>query len=188
MPTQKKIEAVQELQELIERSALTIATDFRGLRVQDMEQLRRRLRAANVELKVIKNRLLQLAAGAVNKPDLVRIVEGPTALAFIYGDIMEAAKAINEYAQTAPGQFAVRGAFLDGQVLTADDLKDLVQLPPKPVLLAEILGRLQSPLATFSGLLEASLQELSLLIQSPLAELPALIEARARQLETPANP
>jgi len=188
MPTQKKIETVQELRRLIERSALTISTDYQGLRVADMEQLRRRMRAANLELKVVKNRLLQLAAQAAAKPDLVRIVKGPTALAFAFADIVEAAKAITEYAQTAPGQFAIRGAFLDRQVLTADDLRDLVRLPAKPVLLAEILGRLQSPLATFMGLLDASLQELSLLLQSPLAELPTLIEARARQLESAANP
>jgi len=187
MPTQKKMEAVQELQSLIERSALTISSDYRGLRVQEMEQLRRRLRAANVELKVIKNRLLQLAAQAAAKPDLVRIVEGPTALAFAHGDIIEAAKTITEYAQTAPGQFAIRGAFLDGQILAAEDIRDLVRLPAKPVLLSEILGRLQSPLTAFVSRLEGPLQELSLLLQSALSELPGLIEARARQLEIPSE-
>lgn len=183
MPTQKKIETVQALRQHIERSSLTIAADFRGLRVIDMEDLRRRLRAASVEMKVVKNTLLRLAAAAAGKPDLMQVVEGPTALGFASGDIIEAARTITEYARTAPGQFAIRGAFLDGQVLTADDLRDLVRLPPKPVLLAQIAGQLQSPLATLAGLLDAPLQELSLLLRSALGQLPGLIEARANQLE-----
>ncbi|MFQ6019145.1 MAG: 50S ribosomal protein L10 [Dehalococcoidia bacterium] len=184
MPTQRKIETVETLRQHIERSVLTIAADFRGLRVPEMEELRRRLRAANVELKVVKNNLLRLAAEAAGKPDLMQVVEGPTALGFTSGDIIEAARTITEYARTAPGQFAVRGAFLDGQVLTADDLRDLVRLPPKPVLLAQVAGQLQSPLATLAGLLDSHLRELSLLLQSSLSQLPGLIDARAAQLES----
>ena len=187
MPTQRKIETVEALRERIERSALTIAADIHGLRVQDMEQIRRRLRAASVELKVVKNTLLRLAAQAAGQPDLVRIVEGPTALAFTYGDVIEAARAVSEYAQTA-GQFAIRGAFLDGQVISPADLRDLVRLPPKPVLLAQVAGQLQSPMVGLLTLLQSPLQEFSSLTQSLLAQLPGLIEARARQMESAQQP
>jgi large subunit ribosomal protein L10 len=187
MPNVKKIEAVEALTQSLQRSPFTIATGFRGLRVQDLQELRRRLRPAQAELKVVKNTLLRLAAQAAGKPDLMRLVEGPTALAFTYGDMLEAAKAVTEYARTAPGQFALRGALLDGQLLTADDLKDWIRLPPKPVLVAQIAGQLQSPMANLLALLASPLQELSLLLQSALGELPGLIEARARQLEAAAE-
>jgi large subunit ribosomal protein L10 len=97
---------------------------------------------------------------------------------------MEAAKAIAEYARSAPSTFAIRGAFMEGQVISPDDLRDLVRLPPKPVMLAQLAGQLQSPLAVLSGLLDSPLRELASLLQSALSELPSLIEARARQLET----
>lgn len=184
MPTQKKIDTVEELKDLLIRATITVSADYRGLRVQEMDQMRRRLRQANVQVRVIKNNLLRLAADQSGLPDLMQIVEGPTALVLGYDDPIEAAKAVNEYAQSAPSTFAVRGAFLEGQAMSANDLKELVRLPPKPVMLAQIAGQLQSPLASLMGLLDSPLQEFSSLLQSTLSELPGLIEARARQLET----
>lgn len=184
MPTQKKIDLVQELKQLIERARITVGADFRGLRVQDMDQMRRRLRTSGVEVRVVKNSLLRLAADQAGMPDLMQIVEGPTALVLGYDDPTEAAKAVTEYAHSAPPTFAIRGAFMDGQVVSAADLRELVRLPPRPVMLAQFAGQLQSPLASFVGLLDSPLQELSSLLRSALSELPGLIEARARQLET----
>ncbi len=146
--------------------------------------MRRRLRASNVKVRVIKNSLLRQAADQAGIPDLMQIIEGPTALVLSYDDPTEAAKAVIEYARSAPPTFAIRGAFMDGQVVSADDLKSLVLLPPRPVMLAQFAGQLQSPLATFAGLLESPLQELSSLLQSALSALPGLIEARAKQLES----
>ena len=184
MPTQQKIDLVEELKQIIGRASITVGADYRGLRVQEMDQMRRRMRAANVEVKVVKNNLLRLAANQAGMPDLMQIIEGPTALVLSYDDPTEAAKAVIEYARSAPPTFAIRGAFMDGQVVSADDLKALVLLPPRPVMLAQLAGQLQSPLATFAGLLESPLQELSSLLQSALSELPGLIAARAKQLET----
>ncbi len=184
MPTQRKIELVEELKQIIGRASITVGADFRGLRVQEMDQMRRRLRASSVEVRVIKNSLLRRAADQAGIPDLMQIIEGPTALVLSYDDPTEAAKAVIEYARSAPPTFAIRGAFMDGQVVSADDLKALVLLPPRPVMLAQLAGQLQSPLATFASLLESPLQELSSLLQSALSELPGLIEARAKQLET----
>ncbi len=184
MPTQKKIDSVADLRDRLQRASLVAGADYRGLTVKEMDLLRRRLRAAGLEVKVIKNTLLRLAADEAGHPGVVRLAEGPTALAFSYGEIIEAAKALSEYAQGAPAGFTLRGAYLDGQVVSAEDLRELVGLPPRPVMLAQVLGQLQSPLAAFLGLLDAPLQELSLLLQAALSELPGLIEARARQLES----
>src|SRR5438309_282701 len=183
MPTQKKIETVADLKERIERATLLASADYRGLRVKEMVEMRRRLREAGLEVRVVKNTLLRLAANESGQPELLEIVEGPTALAMGFGDVIEAAKALAGYAQGAPSGFGLRGGFMDGRVLSAQDLRDLVRVPPKPVLLAQFMGRIQSPLAGFIGLLDAPLRDLSMLVQSLLAELPGLIEARARQME-----
>ncbi len=114
MPTQKKIDAVADLKDRIERATLVVSTDYRGLTVKEMQDLRRRLRAGGVEVRVIKNTLLRLAAEQAGQAGLNSIVEGPTALAIAYGDVIEAAKAVTGYLQGAPPAFAVRGGFLDG--------------------------------------------------------------------------
>jgi len=183
LPTQKKIEMVADLKERIERATLLASADYRGMRVKEMVEMRRRLREAGLEVRVVKNTLLRLAANESGQPDLLEIIEGPTALAMSFGDVIEAAKALSGYAQGAPAGFGLRGGFMDGRVLTAQDLRDLVRVPPKPVLLAQFMGQLQSPLAGFVGLLDAPLQELLRLTQALLSELPGLVEARARQME-----
>jgi large subunit ribosomal protein L10 len=184
MPTQKKIDLVEQLKQNLDRATITVSTDFRGLRVKEIEEMRRHLRRANMQVKVVKNRLLRLAADETGTPELMQIVDGPTALALGYEDPIAAAKAITEYARSAPPTFAIRGAFMDGQAISPDDLRDLVSLPPRPVMLARLAGNIQAPLAAFVGLLDSPLRELASLLQSALSELPSLLEARARQLET----
>lgn len=183
MPTQKKVDTVADLKDRLERATLVVSADYRGLRVREMQEMRRRLRDGGVEVRVIKNTLLRLAAEESGRGDLMKIVEGPTALAVTFGDVIEAAKALSGYAQGAPAGFALRGAFMEGRVLSAQDIRDLVRIPPRPVLIAQFLGQMRSPLAEFAGLLEAPLRELLGLTRSLLSELPGLIEARARQLE-----
>ncbi len=183
MPTQKKIDSVAELKARIERATLVASTQYRGLRVKEMGEVRRRLREGGFDVKVVKNRLLARAADEAGQAGLMEIVEGPTALALSYGDAIEAAKALAAYAQTAPAAFVINGGYFEGQTLNAQELRSLVRIPPRPVLLSQILGQLQSPLAGFIGLLDAPLQELSLLLQALLSELPGLIEARAKQME-----
>ena len=188
MPTQKKIDQVEDLKRRMERATITVSANYRGLRVQEMDQMRKRLRAGSIEVKVVKNSLLRLAAGQTGAPELMQIVEGPTALVIAYDDPMEAAKAITEYAQSAPSTFSLRGALLDGHVVSAADLRDLVRLPPRPVMLAQLAGQIQAPLATLSGLLQSPLRELTSLLQSVLSELPSLVDARVRQLEATGEP
>jgi|FaiFalDrversion2_1042247.scaffolds.fasta_scaffold03447_3 large subunit ribosomal protein L10 len=183
MPRPEKVRAVEELRQRLQRATLAVSTSFSGMTVAEMNELRRRLRQAGLELKVVKNTLLRLAAEQAGRPQVMQVVAGPTAIAFAYGDPVEAARALDEYARSAPATFVVRGAVLDGSLLGPADLKELVALPPRPQLLAQVAGSLQSPLAALLGLLAAPLQELALTVQSLLGELPALIEARARQLE-----
>ncbi|MGQ9572956.1 MAG: 50S ribosomal protein L10 [Dehalococcoidia bacterium] len=183
MPTPKKEQMVEELRERIARSTIAVGADYRGLTVPEMDQLRRKMRGAGIELKVVKNTLTRLAAERAGKPVLEGLIEGPTALAFGYGDIIDVARAFSEYLPTAPASFAVRGFYLDGQVLPARELTELAKLPPREVLLAQVAGQLQSPLATLAALLEAPLTTFLGLIQATQQELVALLEMRARQME-----
>lgn len=183
MPTERKIESVAELREKLERATLIVSAQYRGLRVKEMQEMRRRLREGGLDVTVVKNTLLRLAARDVGREDLMNVIEGPTALAISYDDAIEAAKALTAYLPTAPAAFAVRGGMLDTQVLTADQLREISRIPARPVLISQFLGQIQAPLAGFVGLLESPLRELSLLMQSLLAELPGLVEARARQME-----
>ena len=186
MPTQHKIDQVADIKDRIERSTIVVATDYRGLTVQEMQVLRRKLREGGVELRVIKNSLLKLAAEAAGTPELYELAEGPTALAISYDDIVEAAKAIAEYAREAPAAFKVGGGYLDGTLLTADAVNDLTKIPPRPVLIAQFMATIESPLVNFVALMDSPLQEFSQLLQALLQELPGLLEARARQLESEA--
>jgi len=186
MPTQAKIDAVAELKEAIEGATMIVSTEYRGLSVQEMQALRRKLREGGFRVKVVKNTLLKLAAEAAGHPDMYNIIEGPTALAVTDGDVVEAAKALTDYSGSAPSEFAVRGGYLDGTVLSADDLKELTKIPPRPVLIAQLLGTLQSPLREFAALMESQTREFHGLTNALLNEFPGLIEARARQLEAEA--
>jgi large subunit ribosomal protein L10 len=184
MPTQQKIETVADLKDRLERATVIVSTEYRGLTVKEMQDLRRKLREGGLEVRVVKNTLLKRAADDAGQSGIVQIIEGPTALAISYGDPIEAAKAVTGYAQGAPTAFGVRGAFMDGSVLSESDIKALTTVPPRPVLLGQFMGALQGPLANFVGLLDAPLQELSGLLNSLLSEFPGLVEARAKQMET----
>jgi large subunit ribosomal protein L10 len=183
MPTPKKEKMVEELRQRIARATIAVSADYRGLTVPQMDQLRRRMRSAGIELKVVKNTLTRLAAERAGKPVLTELIEGPTALAFGYDDFLTVVRAFSDYLPTAPASFSIRGIYLDGQILPPRELAELVWLPSREVLLAQVAGQLQSPLATLAGLLEAPLAELAGLLQAITAQLPGLLEARAHQLE-----
>ncbi|MGD9892809.1 MAG: 50S ribosomal protein L10 [Dehalococcoidia bacterium] len=172
MPTAKKEADVAELQDMVGRSVVAISTNYRGLSVSEMTALRRRMREAGVEIRVVKNNLLRIAAERAGKTDLITIVEGPTAIIFGYDDIAAPAKAVTEYVRTARNTLTITGAFLDGQVMKPAEVADLASLPSRESLIAQFVGGMQSPIATFSGL-----------ISSVVRDFAGLIDARAQQLE-----
>ncbi len=184
MPTQRKIDTVQELRDRIERCAIAIAADYRGLTVTQMNQLRRAMHEAGVELRVVKNRLFLMAAQQAERPAMAELVEGPTAIVFGYDDVSIPAKAAAEYERTARNDFAVRKGVLDDQILSSADLKDLATLPPRDVLLGQVAGALQAPVAHLAGLLANLLTNpAGRLLNDSISTFARLLEARANQLE-----
>ena len=184
MANEKKVATVAELKDKIERSTIAIATEYRGLSVSEMGKLRRAIKDAGVEIKVVKNRLFLRAAEAAGKPELTELLEGPTAVVFGYGDITVPAKTVTEYQKSARNAFAVRKAVLDGKVLTAKELEALADLPPREVLIGQLAGALQSPLVALAGLIE-NLMPVGpgRLYHDTMRTFTGLLEARAAQVE-----
>jgi large subunit ribosomal protein L10 len=164
---------VQELKDKLERSTITVTTDYTGISVNEMTDLRSRMRSAGVEFTVVKNTLMYLASEEAQRPNVKEIVQGPTAVALGYDDPLDVAKAVSDYIRTSRSALAIRGAVMgDGPVMSAADVARLAALPPKPQLVANLLGQLQSPIQRLLGVLNG-----------PLVNLDRLIQARITQLE-----
>ena len=184
MPTEKKIETVQELRDRIERCVIAIATDYRGLTVTEMGQLRRAIREAGVEMRVVKNRLFLRALQEADRPEMAELLEGPTAIIFGYDDVVAPARVANEYMRTARNAFAVRNGAMDGRLLSTADLRDLASLPSREILAGQVAGALQAPVTQLSGLLSRLLANgPGRLLNDSLHTFAGLMEARAKQME-----
>ncbi len=178
MPTQEKIDRVDALTDKLERSTIAVTADYTGISVNEMVELRRRLRAAGADFTVVKNNLMLLAADGARRPQVKNIVRGPTAVAFGYDDPLEVAKVLVDYVRVTRSVLAVRGAVMgDGPMLSADDVNRLAALPPKPQLVAALMGQLQAPLQRLLGVLNGTLQNFG-----------GLLQARIRQLEEGESP
>jgi large subunit ribosomal protein L10 len=159
MPTPEKEAAVGELTGKLQRANLAVLTDYRGLTVRALADLRRQLRTADVEYEVAKNTLLRLAAKNTGVEGADDLLAGPTAVAFCYADIVAPAKTLTEFARTSR-ILNVRGAVLDGRLIGPEEVLRLATLPPVEQLHAEVVGAIGGPLAGFVGVLNGLLQTL----------------------------
>ena len=184
MPTKRKIETVEELRERFVRCTIAVATDPTGLGVNTLTELRRKMRERDVEYRVVKNTLTYLAADAADKPQIREIVQGPTALAFGYGDPVETAKALEEYIRVNRSPMAIRGAVMEGRALSPSQVTTFSNLPPRAVLVARLLGQAQAPLYGLAAQLQAPMYRLLGVLNGPLASLAVLLQQRAEQLKS----
>ena len=173
MPTPAKIDRVSELKDKLERCSIALTAGYSGITVNNMTDLRRRMREVGVEFLVVKNTLANLAADEAQVPQFKDIVEGPTAIAFGYADPVDTARAVNDYIRTTRLPLAIQGAILEGgTTLAPAEVERLATLPTKPQLVANLLGQMQAPLQRLLGVLNG-----------PLQNLDGLLQARIRQLE-----
>ncbi len=158
-PGPEKVAVVAEVRDKMARSQAALLTEYRGLDVPAMAELRRSLRASGGEYKIYKNTLVRLAVRELSL-DIDDMLTGPTAIAFVGEsgdpppDAAAVAKALRDYARTHEA-LVLKGGVLSGKVLTADDLRALADLPPRPVMLALLAGALGAPLTNMAGLLAA---------------------------------
>ena len=156
MRREKKEEAIRQLAQKISRCNIAIATNYRGLSVAEMTELRRRLRQVEVEYRVIKNTLARFAAEQAGKGGLNQIIEGPTAIAFGYGNVTEPAQALLDYIRSSKVELTIRGGLLEQRVLSASEVIALADLPSKEALIAKLLGGLQGPIFALAQVLNAT--------------------------------
>ncbi len=165
MPTEKKRTSVAELAERLSRSKLVVLTDYRGLNMKDLTSLRRSLARAGIGYHVVKNTLLELALGQSPVKGLEPFLAGPTAVAFGYEDPVNAARALREQVASFP-IVRIKGGWMQEQVLSADGIRALADLPPRPVLLGQVVGMLQSPMAGLVGTLAGAMRRLLYVLQA----------------------
>lgn len=155
MPSEKVLEAkkaqVAELIEALKGATTGVLVDYRGLTVEEDTKLRNDLRAAGVKYFVVKNTLLRLAANQTGLEDLDSILHGPTALA-ISEDAVAPAKVLADFAKTNE-TLEIKSGFMDGKVLSLDEIKTLAKTPSKEVLIAKLMGSLNSPISGLARLL-----------------------------------
>jgi large subunit ribosomal protein L10 len=145
MPNKQNIETVDVLKDKLSRSQMTLISEYRGLSVADMSNLRAALRPVNAEVVVAKNTLTRIAAGQVGAAGLDEFLSGPVTLTLAYGDPVAAAKALNDYLRGTRNSIQVRGGLISGQRIVGDDLERVASTPSREQSIARVLGGVNAP-------------------------------------------
>jgi large subunit ribosomal protein L10 len=153
-PRPQKVAVVEEVRERLDSSPAAVLTEYRGLTVSDMARLRHALRAAGADYKVYKNTLVRLAVVDGRHQALDQLLTGPTAIAFVNGEISAVAKALRDYARTNP-HLVIKGGVHADAFLSAQELAVLADLPSREVLLGRVAGGIAAPLRQLASLMEA---------------------------------
>jgi large subunit ribosomal protein L10 len=154
MARPEKVAVVDEIREKLAGADAAVLTEYRGLNVTELAELRGALRPAGGEFKVYKNTLARRAVEASKLPELVPMLDGPTAITFVSGDAVVVAKALRDFARANPS-LIVKGGLLGSVVMDSKDLAALADVPPRDVLLARLAGGFQAPLTKAAGLFQA---------------------------------
>jgi large subunit ribosomal protein L10 len=197
MNRDQKAVAIAEIANHIDESEAIFAVDYRGITVEQIAELRTKLREADATFKVVKNSLTERAADQVGAEVLKDYLSGPTALTFVRGDIAVAAKAVADYAR-ATQLLPFKGGLMDGDQLDVDQIRSLSRLPSRQVLYGQLVGVVASPVGGLVRTLNALLGGLAVALgqvnqkkesgELPAGEAPAAAEAQEAAPETEAAP
>jgi large subunit ribosomal protein L10 len=177
MARPEKVATVEEIKGKLEGARAAVLTEYRGLTVSELADLRAALRAAEAEYKVYKNTLARRAAEEAGLGDLVSLLEGPTAITFVKGDAVAVAKALRDYSRVN-AKLIVKGGILGTRVIEPNDVAALAEIEPREVLLAKIAGGFQAPLVKAAGLFQAFTRNMAYGVK-------ALIDKRVAEGEAP---
>jgi len=151
MPTPEKVQAVADIREWLEGAEAVFFTEYRGLTVKAVQDLRRSLRESGADYKVVKMTLAKLAAGEAGIEGLDEYLSGPTALAFAKSDPVATAKALKDFSK-GNEVFVLKAGYLSGEILTPEEVSRLADIEPREVLLAMIAGAAKAPLFKAAGM------------------------------------
>jgi len=165
-PAEAKVELVSELRALVGQTKAAILTDYRGLSVAEMTELRKKLRDVDAEYRVVKNTLFKLAAGdTMPIAEMGEFLTGPTAIGFAKADPVAVAKILLDYARDHKAM-SVKAGVMDGRILSAAQVESLSKVPPREVLLSQMIGSLQSPISGFVGTLSGIISNFVFTLQA----------------------
>jgi large subunit ribosomal protein L10 len=171
---QRKSGVIDDITTRLQTASASMLTEYRGLTVTDLANLRAALRPTSTDYKVYKNTLARRAAADAGFTEMAELLEGPVAIAFVRpeGDAVTAAKALKEFAKTNPN-LIVKGGMLGPRVLTVRDVENLAEVPPRDVLLARLAGGFQAPLVKAAGLFQAFTRNFAYGLKALIDTMPA---------------
>lgn len=156
-----KAAIVDEVKEKLQNAKGVVLTEYRGLNVAQLSELRRKLRAQGVEYHVLKNTLVKIAADQIEMSDLDPYLEGPTAIAFGFDDPIAPAKVLSDFAKGVK-DFVLKAGIVEGKVVDATSIQSLANLPPKEILVARVVGGMQAPISGLVYALTGPIQKLAM--------------------------
>jgi len=180
MPTAEKEKTIEQAKEWYSKSSGVVFTDYRGLKVKELQALRSDLRKKGAEIHVLKNTLFRIAAGDDAAKLSDDLHNGTTAFAFVFENEADIAKALVDYARTSR-KLVVKGGFFGGKAYTSKQVEQLSQLPPRDILIAQVIGAIAAPLTTLIGTIEA-------LYADPIRTIGAVADKVAEASPAPAAP
>ena len=172
MARPEKVEQVELLTGKFRNANAAVLTDYRGLTVTQLQDLRGRLRSQDVEYRIVKNTLARRAAVEAGHAQFQDLLRGPVAIAFGYGELGVPARVLGDFARQTRLKLDIVGGLIEGRVMGPEQVRQIADLPPRDVLLARLLATLESPVA-----------QLVATMQAPLQQLVGLLEAYREKLE-----
>lgn len=171
MSRDKKEKIIDNLEEVISNCSIGVLTDYRGLTVSQMTALRRRIQEAGGEYRVVKNTLARLAVARADREELADSFEGPVAIAFGYSDITEIARIITGYIRETRLSLGIKGGFTSDRVLSPADITTLSTIPSREILLAQLLGQMNSPITSLVRVLASPVRGLAQVLQAQINKM-----------------
>jgi len=171
MPNAGKIERVAELKERLGASEAILLTEYRGLTVSELSELRRSLAEGGASFAVVKNTLMLRAAQESSMDDLEALLEGPTAVAFVEGDAVAAAKKVVDAIKRFPA-LVLKGGFMDGRMLSATDARALADLESREAMLSKIAGLMKGEMSRAAGMFQSAQSRFVSLMEALKEKLP----------------
>jgi len=172
MPTEKKAQVIDQLQEMFSKSSVGIVTEHRGISTADINGLRRKLRESQVQYRVVKNTLARLAAEKTGKEKLAQFLHGPTAVAFGFApDVTVPVKALADYLTANKINVSIKAGFIGDKVFTGDEMRAISKLPSREQLLGKVMGGMLSPIYGLVNVLSGPMRGLAVVLQGRIKQL-----------------
>ena len=169
----EKQAVVADLTNKLQNAAAGVLVNYKGITVAEDTALRAELRKNNVEYAVVKNTLLQFAVNNCGMNELDSLLNGATALAICHDDPVAPARVVNDFAKKIDGRFEIKGGFMDGKAMPLDEVMALANIPPLPVLQAQVLGTMLAPISGLACVLKQIAEKQGAPAEAPAEEATA---------------